>query len=116
MGELRRSKRARARGEVAMEKLRKMVCIQCETNWEAVCYEESKHLECPQCGAMNEVNMFGILNIPIDNFWEKDDGVSMGDIIRVERFLRHNGSKSAQIWGAWHRLKQILKAQERGEK
>lgn len=43
--------------------------------------------------------------IPIEKFWEGDDGVRMDDIIRVERYIKSNGAGAAQIWGAWLRIK-----------
>jgi hypothetical protein len=48
--------------------------------------------------------------IPLNEFWEKDDGESMDEVIRIERFIRSRGTDSAQIWGAWYDIKQKLKA------
>jgi hypothetical protein len=48
--------------------------------------------------------------IPIEEFWEKDNGVSMDGLIRIERFIKSQGTKSAQIWGAWYDLKRFVKA------
>lgn len=48
--------------------------------------------------------------IPLNEFWEKDDGESMEGMIRIERFIRSRGTDSAQIWGAWYGIKQKLKA------
>lgn len=48
--------------------------------------------------------------IPLDQFWEKDDGVRMDDLIRIERFIISQGTNSAQIWGAWYSIKQQVKA------
>jgi hypothetical protein len=48
--------------------------------------------------------------IPLEQFWEKDDGVRMDGLIRIERFIISQGTKSAQIWGAWYDIKQLVKA------
>jgi len=48
--------------------------------------------------------------IPLSEFWEKDDGVRMDSLIRIERFIISQGTKSAQIWGAWYDIKQLVKA------
>ena len=48
--------------------------------------------------------------IPLEEFWEKDDGVRMDGLIRIERFIISQGTKSAQIWGAWYDIKQLVKA------
>ena len=48
--------------------------------------------------------------IPLEEFWEKDDGVGMGGLIRIERFIKSCGTKSAGIWGVWWDVKQLLKA------
>jgi len=48
--------------------------------------------------------------IPLEDFWEKDDGVRMDGLIRMERFIKSQGTNSAQIWSAWQDIKQLLKA------
>ena len=48
--------------------------------------------------------------IPLEQFWEKDDGVRMDGLIRIERFIISQGTKSAQVWGAWYDIKQLVKA------
>lgn len=47
--------------------------------------------------------------VKIEEFWEKDDGTRMDGLIRVERFIKSQGTNSAQIWWAWYEIKKILK-------
>ena len=49
-------------------------------------------------------------SIPLDEFWEQDDEKRMDGLMRIERFIRSQGTKSAQIWGAWYDIKQVVKA------
>ena len=48
--------------------------------------------------------------IPLNEFWEVDDGERMDGLIRIERFIKSQGVNSAQIWGAWYNIKQLVKA------
>jgi hypothetical protein len=41
-----------------------------------------------------------------EELWEIDDGESMDDLIRVERFIKSQGVNAAQIWLAWYHIKQ----------
>lgn len=45
-----------------------------------------------------------------EDLWEKDDLTSMNDLIRLDRFIKSCGTKSAQVWSAWYNLKEELKA------
>ena len=46
--------------------------------------------------------------VPLNEFWEKDDGERMDGLIRIERFIKSQGTKSAQIWWAWYDIKKKL--------
>lgn len=48
-----------------MDGFRTMTCDQCGRVWEALCYESSERLECPDCGYMVQVKP-GNTKIPED--------------------------------------------------
>lgn len=51
-------------------------------------------------------------NMKPEEMWEEDDLTSMDDMIRIERFIKSQGVKAAQIWFAWYRIKQLIKSRK----
>ena len=79
-----------------MDGIRKMRCMSCEKKWDALCYEETQELECPNCGAMNKVfNPELVLAVKI---------------LRISRMVQEENLKCATDQKATEKYKPIIES------